>query len=248
MYFNDVHILAYILIGILGIIVGNFIDYVSNMFIKEEKIFSKKNLLEHFKTRGSKYLLISITIIIYILTLYKFGIYMEINKNIDLIKTLIIIPILISIMMIDYKKEIIPNRLNLLIFEIALIFIFISSWTNIYIAKDLLLGGIAGAGIFLAITLIGGLIAGKEAMGLGDVKLMGALGLCFGLNRVLLISVLSFFIGAIISIMLLIFKKKKTNQYIPFGPFIIIATMITIFIPFEILFNILMEIFSLGMY
>lgn len=236
MYFNDVHILIYTLIAILGMFIGNIIDYVSNMFI------------EYNKTKGKKYFLTIITAIIYVLIVYKFGIYTQLEKNIELIKILLIIPILISIVIIDYKKQIIPNRLNLLIFEIALFFIIISGWTNIYIAKDLIMGGLVGSGIFLAITLIGGLIAGKEAMGLGDVKLMGALGLCFGVNEILLISVLSFFIGAIISIILLISRKKKTNQYIPFGPFIIIATIINIFIPFEILFNILIKILSLGIY
>ena len=33
---------------------------------------------------------------------------------------------------------------------------------------------VTGAGIFGAIALLGGIIAGKEAMGLGDVKFMGA--------------------------------------------------------------------------
>jgi len=107
---------------------------------------------------------------------------------------------------------------------------------------------IAGGGIFLLITLIGGIIAGREAMGLGDVKLMGALGLFFGLNSIIAISVMAFLIGAIGSIIFMIVKSKRTSEYIPFGPFIVIAAIITIFVPFTTLFNILMTIFSLGMY
>ena len=107
---------------------------------------------------------------------------------------------------------------------------------------------LAGGGIFLIITLIGGLIAGKEAMGLGDVKLMGALGLFFGLNSTILISVLSFLLGAIISIGLMIAKKGKTDQYIPFGPFIVLSALITIYVPFNILFYLLFKIFSLGLF
>ena len=38
------------------------------------------------------------------------------------------------------------------------------------------------------------------------------------------------------------------NEYIPFGPFIVIAAFITIFVPFEILVNALKVIFTLGMY
>ena len=106
----------------------------------------------------------------------------------------------------------------------------------------------AGGGIFLVITLIGGIIAGKEAMGLGDVKLMGALGLFFGLNAILAISVMAFLIGAVGSIIFMIVKSKRASEYIPFGPFIVIASVIAIFVPFSALFNILMTIFSLGMY
>ena len=112
----------------------------------------------------------------------------------------------------------------------------------------MLIGAITGGGIFLMITLIGGAIAGKEAMGLGDVKLMGALGLYFGFASTIGISVMSFLIGAIVSILLMIIKKNKMDTYIPFGPFIVISAIISIFVPFEIIFTILMKIFSLGLY
>ena len=85
-------------------------------------------------------------------------------------------------------------------------------------------------------------------MGLGDVKLMGALGLFFGLANIIAISVMSFLIGAIISIIFIIAKKGKMDQYIPFGPFIVISAGISIFVPFNILYNILMEVFTLGLY
>ena len=105
-----------------------------------------------------------------------------------------------------------------------------------------------GGGIFLAITLLGGLVYGKEAMGLGDVKLMGALGLYFGLTNIIIISLLSFLIGAILSIFLLITKIKKSDEYIPFGPFIVIGTFITIFVPYDIIVKILLNVFTLGLY
>ena len=155
---------------------------------------------------------------------------------------------LISALVIDYKHQIIPNRLNLTMFEIGLILTFIYGIVNINIAKDMLLGMLAGGGIFLVITLLGGLIAGKEAMGFGDVKLMGTLGLYFGLSGIIVISLIAFLLGAIISIILLATKIKKTDEYIPFGPFIVIAAIITIFVPFGFLVNILLKVFTLGMY
>ena len=49
-------------------------------------------------------------------------------------------------------------------------------------------------------------------------------------------------------ILLLITKIKKTDEYIPFGPFIVIATFISMYIPFETIKLWLMQIFTLGMY
>ena len=84
-------------------------------------------------------------------------------------------------------------------------------------------------------------------MGFGDVKLMGALGLYFGVVNIGLIALMSFLIGAIFSIILLIAKVKKTSDYIPFGPFIVIATFIMILIPSSFIIKILTAVFFLGL-
>ena len=155
---------------------------------------------------------------------------------------------LLSVFVIDYKSQIIPNRLNLTIFEIGMVFAFLYGLSDVAITINMLLGMLAGGGIFLLITVIGGIFYGKEAMGFGDVKLMGALGLFFGLSNIVVITLVSFLIGAILSIVLLITKIKKSDEYIPFGPFIVIATFISMYVPFEQIKMILMQIFTLGMY
>lgn len=248
MYFNDVHILYYVIFAIVGGVIGQFINYTSRCFLKEKKIFSKDTFAHYKKIMLPDYLLIFVTAIGYVTLLYKFGANTDFLHNLDLIKYLILLPMIECAFIVDLKEQIIPNRLNLLMFEIGLIFVFLYGFTNINISLNMLLGMLAGGGIFLIITLLGGLIAGKEAMGMGDVKLMGALGLYFGLQNIIVISVLSFLIGAIGSIIFMIIKKKNTNTYIPFGPFIVVSSIITIFVPFNILFNMLMEVFTLGMY
>ena len=85
-------------------------------------------------------------------------------------------------------------------------------------------------------------------MGLGDVKLMGALGLYFGLSNIIIVSLLSFLVGAILSILLLITRVKKTDEYIPFGPFIVIGSLITIFVPYNIIVTIVFNLFTSGLY
>ena len=189
-----------------------------------------------------------LTAIIYITLIYTFGIKETLIANLDLIKYMILAPMLISVFVIDYRLQIIPNRLNLTIFEVGLVFAFLYGLSNVAITINMLLGMVAGAGIFLLITLLGGAFYGKEAMGFGDVKLMGALGLYFGLSNIIIITLVSFLIGAILSIILLITKLRKTNEYIPFGPFIVIATFISMYIPFETIKTFLMQIFTLGLY
>ena len=246
MYINDLHILYYVAIGIIGLIVGQFIDWCNLRLPEYKKIFSRDFYKEYLKNCKPKYLLMVIVAILYISLLYLKGI------SIDTLKYLFLIPMLIIAFMIDLKLQIIPNRLTLTIFETGLIFVFATSLLNITGGIDLfidsILGSLVGGGIFLLITLIGGAIAGKEAMGFGDVKLMAALGLFFGWINMILISVMAFLFAAIVSIIILIARRKKFNEYIPFGPFIVVASIIPMYINTPELILILLKIFSLGTY
>lgn len=162
MYINDVNILYYVLICIAGFLAGWFIDNCNKMFLKEEKILSKRNFKKYLIGAKPNYFLMIIISVAYLALLYKFG-------STDLIKLSmysLLIPMLLSAFVVDYKEQIIPNRLNLTMFEIGLIFVFIYGMTNLSISIDMLLGMLAGGGIFLLITIIGGFIAGKEAMGM----------------------------------------------------------------------------------
>lgn len=246
MYINDTHILAYVLIGIVGIFVSQIIEWCNKRMPEYKKVFSKEIFTDYFKNFKPNYILMFIVTAMYLALVYFFGV------SIDLFKYLLLIPMLLIAFCIDLKLQIIPNRLTLTIFETGLFFTFLSviANTNTGIATftNNILGMFVGGGIFLLITLIGGAIAGKEAMGFGDVKLMGALGLFFGWINIIIISVLSFLLAAVISIGILIFRKKKVDEYIPFGPFIVASSFIVIFTPFDILITIVLKIFTLGMY
>lgn len=76
---------------------------------------------------------------------------------------------------------------------------------------------------------------------------MGALGLFFGWRTIIIISLIAFLLGAIIGVALIICKRKTGDEYIPFGPFIVIATIIAIFVPFKYILCII-KIFTLGTY
>ena len=248
MYINDTHIGFYLLAAIVGLIVGQFVDWMNNRLPDYKKIFTKEIFKEYKHNFKPNYILMLVNAVIYICLVYIFGIQKNFIENLGLIKYLLLTPMLLSAFVIDYRLQIIPNRLNLTMFEIGVVIAFLYGMSNVAITIDMLLGMLVGGGIFLAITLIGGLFYGKEAMGLGDVKLMGALGLYFGVTNIIMISVIAFLIGAILGLVLIVGKIKKSDEYIPFGPFIVIATFICIFTPFEVLLSTLMTIFTLGMY
>ena len=248
MYFNDVHIVYYVVAAIIGLFVGQFVDWMNKRLPEYKKVFSKEFITENKMDFKPNYLLILTTSVIYIVLVYGFGIKDTIIANLDLIKFMILTPMLLSAFVIDYRLQIIPNRLNLAIFEVGIVVAFLYGLSDIAITINMLLGMLAGGGIFLLITLLGGIFYGKEAMGFGDVKLMGALGLFFGISNIVIITLLSFLIGAVLSIVLLATKIKKSDEYIPFGPFIVIATFISMYVPFEQIKLVLMEIFTLGMY
>ena len=248
MYINDTHIVFYIIVGLLGLFVGQFVDWMNKRLPEYKKVFTKEIFQEHKINPKANYKLMLITMALYLALLYRYGIQNTIIGNLNLIKYLVLTPMLLSAFVIDFKQQIIPNRLNLTMFEFGLIIAFLYGMSNVAITIDMLLGMLAGGGVFLIITLLGSLFFGKEALGFGDVKLMGALGLYFGWANILSISVMSFLIGAILGIFLIVTRVKKKDEYIPFGPFIVIATFISIFIPFNILLPILLKIFTLGTY
>lgn len=248
MYINETHIAYYAVFAIIGLFVGMFVDWMNKRLPEYKKVFSKEIFTEYFAEFRPNYILMFVTAAIYVALLYFYGIKSTFIANLDLIKFAILTPMLLSAFVIDYRQQIIPNRLNLTMFEIGLIIAFLYGMSNVAITVDMLLGMLVGGGIFLAITLVGSLIYGKEALGFGDVKLMGALGLYFGVSNILAISAMSFLIGAILGIILIVTKIKKSNEYIPFGPFIVIATFISIFVPFDILLKTLLVIFTLGTY
>lgn len=246
MYINDLHILTYVAAGIIGLFIGQFIDWCSLRLPEYKKVFSRDFFKEYLKNTKPKYLLMVIIVVAYIALLYFNGLTM------DTVKFMVLIPMLIIAFIVDYKLQIIPNRLTLTIFEFGLIFTFAETLLNTNLGINIfinnILGMLVGGGIFLLITLIGGILAGKEAMGFGDVKLMGALGLFFGWINMILISVMAFLFAAVVSIIILISRRKKINEYIPFGPFIVVASIIPMYLSTPELILILLEIFSLGTY
>lgn len=87
-------------------------------------------------------------------------------------------------------------------------------------------GALAGAGILYAVAVAGRWWLKQDAMGLGDVKLLGAIGAWLGVQAVLFTLVVSSAIGALFGVILIAIGGLKWKSRIPFGPFIAGAAVV----------------------
>ncbi len=84
---------------------------------------------------------------------------------------------------------------------------------------------LSGIFVLLPIGLIY-VITNERAMGLGDVILAGIMGFSLGIAKGLLGIYISFLVGAIVGVFLLISRKKGMKSAVPFGPFLIIGMVV----------------------
>ncbi len=131
--------------------------------------------------------------------------------------TLILFSSLIAIFFIDLEHQIIPDEILL---PVTALFILRSLFTASYL---LLAIGLASS-LFLFLIW---LITKGKGMGLGDVKLAFLMGLVLGYPKIILAFYLAFLTGAIVGVILIIVGKAKFGQRIAFGPFLVLATLIS---------------------
>lgn len=135
---------------------------------------------------------------------------------------------LIVIFVYDLKHYIIPDRIIYPAIILTFIYQLFKIWNlgrgNWFEIWDLILAVLPSL-FFLAINLI----SQGRWMGFGDFKLAILMGLFIGFPNVLVAFFFSFFVGAIISIGLIILNKKTLKSEIPFGPFLVTGTFIALF-------------------
>ncbi len=148
---------------------------------------------------------------------------------------------LLVIFVYDLRHYIIPDKIIYPAVILTLIFHFFEilnfgHW-NLFGIWDLgfgiwrpfffyLLAGIGAAVFFLALVFI----TRGRGMGLGDVKLAFLMGLVLGWPKILLALFSAFFIGAMVGLILVILNKKTLKSQIPFGPFLVAATVFALFL------------------
>ena len=138
---------------------------------------------------------------------------------------------LILAFILDIKFMIIPDTSSILIIISAIFNIFINYNKTLLINS--LIGFLIGGLTLYIIDYIFKKITKNDGFGYGDMKLLASIGLYLGYKSIIVIMILSIVISGIFSIIYLILKKIKKikDAYLPFGPFIVLSTLIVLVVP-----------------
>lgn len=136
---------------------------------------------------------------------------------------LVIVSCLIVIFFIDLKHQIIPDILTIII-GVAGVLLWFLSPTSLSLINYLLSAVGAGAFFFFLVYITKG-----RGMGMGDVKFAVVMGLLLGSPGIIISLYIAFLTGAFLSAILILSKRKRFGQTVPFGPFLVAGTLIVLF-------------------
>ncbi|MFA7676202.1 MAG: prepilin peptidase [Candidatus Shapirobacteria bacterium] len=140
------------------------------------------------------------------------------NTPVQLILGFLIVVLLAFSAGFDWKYMILPDFSTIILIIIAFLGVIFDE-SNII---PYLLSVLISAGFLLILNLI---TKGK-GMVMGDVKFALFMGLFLGYPKIIIAFYVAFIVGAIYGIILMIFKKAKKKSQVPFGPFLILGTII----------------------
>ena len=151
--------------------------------------------------------------------------------NLNLLGLNIFAAILLVVSIIDFDKMIIPNEFIVIGSIIGVLFNLISlkflgSESFFYVFYRFILLSFLGAIFLELLNFIISLVIKKDAFGIGDVKYLFMIGTWLGLNGIICTFILSLYIGGLITIILIIFKRIRFFGKIPFGPYLSISAYI----------------------
>lgn len=165
-----------------------------------------------------------------------FALYWRYGPQPRLIPAALFLSVLVVVSGVDLAERIIPNRIIFPAVGLAAAllvpgFLGVADFLPLVGRPSAVYSilGFGGGGAFLfLIALLAPFFAKKEAMGAGDVKLAFLMGLNLG-GYVFLGLFVGFLLGAVAGIFLLVSGRTKWGGMIPFGPFLALGAVITVF-------------------
>lgn len=133
---------------------------------------------------------------------------------------------LVALTFIDFDTHLLPDNLTLTLAWAGLLANLNGRFASL---DEAVLGAVAG---YLSLWLVYHafrLFTGKEGMGFGDFKLLAALGAWLGWKMLLPIVLVASLAGAVVGIALILFKGQARTHPIPFGPWLALGGVVSVF-------------------
>ncbi|MEC9359845.1 MAG: A24 family peptidase [Pseudomonadota bacterium] len=124
---------------------------------------------------------------------------------------------LLALAVIDWRTQLLPDGMTLPLLWLGLLLNVGETYVPL---SEAVIGAAAGYLLLWLVFHAFRLVTGKEGMGYGDFKLLGAIGAWFGWSALPSLILLSSVVGALVGIALMVFKRHDRNIPIAFGPYI----------------------------
>lgn len=163
----------------------------------------------------------TMTAILFTITFYVVA--AQIFSPVKLFYFLFLISVVVVVAVVDFKFSLIPTTYLFFASLVALFYNYFSLGSGDFV--HYVLAGFAAAAFFVAIILV----TRGRGMGEGDVPLAFLMGMVLGPMNGLVAFFVAFFVGAVVSIFLIIFGRRKFGQTVPFGPFLVLGFLASLF-------------------
>jgi leader peptidase (prepilin peptidase) / N-methyltransferase len=141
----------------------------------------------------------------------------------ELIPGLVLVSMLVAIVQTDLEHMIIPDKIVLFG---CIAGVLLRIWIHPRPLWQYGVAFVAGGLILYGIALLGQLLLKKESMGGGDIKLLAVLGLYIGIQGTVLTLFLASVIGLFVSLFLILARIVRKEEPIPFGPYLAMGAYI----------------------
>ena len=206
-----------------GVLVGAGLNYVSRWLARIEDI-------EFQQSRPEILLMPGLCAVLFFLFALQLGF-----QPLLLIDS-VFVAILVQVLAFDLKTRYILDLVMFPSWAIAFALAFVTPWTAFATWpwpdwRTAPVAALIAGGVFLLLYLGGQFVFGTEAFGFGDVKLAVLIGMATGLSNLRMVHALLYgvFLGGLVAIILLITRIRGLKEAVPYGPFLVIGTLIILF-------------------